>query len=112
MAGFEEGLNYQCVAMWNGSSEGRRWRCVSHCKDVFLSITANKARVLMGAAAIKMRGQNQSTARQREKRNYSSAVQITAGRLSGSSAIMIMTTWCDMIVTALKENHLLECGKR
>lgn len=30
-------------------------------------------------------------------------VQITAGRLSGPSAITVMTTRCDMIVTALKK---------
>lgn len=54
----------------------------------------------MGVAAIKMRGE-----REKERRNYSSMVQIMAGRLSGPTAITVMTTWRDMIVTALRENH-------
>lgn len=104
-----------------GRSMGGWWRRVSpqlademlHTEERSLSpATTNKARVLMGAAAIKMRGANESTERKREKWNYSSMVQITAGRLSGPSAITIMTTWCDMIVTALKENHSPRLGKR
>lgn len=104
-----------------GRSMGGWWRRVSpqlademlHAEERSLSpATTNKARVLMGAAAIKMRGANESTERKREKWNYSSMVQITAGRLSGPSAITIMTTWCDMIVTALKENHSPRLGKR
>lgn len=104
-----------------GRSTGGWWRRVSpqlademlHAEERSLSpATTNKARVLMGAAAIKMRGANESTERKREKWNYSSMVQITAGRLSGPSAITIMTTWCDMIVTALKENHSPRLGKK
>lgn len=66
----------------------------------------------MGDAAIKMRGKRRRERGGGEPRNYSSMVQITAGRLSGPSAITIMTTWCDMIVTALIENHSPRLGRR
>ena len=109
-----------------GRKEGW-WSCVSprlademlRAEERSLSpATTNRARALMGAAAIKMRGEGGREGERaprekgRKKWNYSSMVQITAGRLSGPSAITIMTTWCDMIVTALKENHSPGLGKR
>lgn len=110
---------------WESEEEIGRvwWRCLSSIRQEMKCCTQRRdlfqRNYKQGKAADgrrcnqdERRVHRESKRGEKKTRNYSSMVQITAGRLSGPLAITIMTTWCDMIVTALIENHSPRLGWR